>query len=115
MISKLKMRKINKKGILGLDTVKTVIVTLLVLAVTSIAVILALVSINDSNIFTANSQAANDSTFIVNNVTSGVTEFFSQVPTFMTLLGVVVLILIIAIVIVAVGRFEGGGGRGGGL
>jgi len=112
-LRKLKQKNMNKKGILGLDTVKTVIVSLLVLAVTAIAVILALVSINDSNIFTANSQSANDSTHIVNNVTTGTTNFFSQVPTFMTLLGVVVLILIIAIVIVAVGRFEGGGSRGG--
>jgi len=42
---------------------------------------------------------------LVGNTTKGFTTFFSNVPTFFTLLGVVVLILIIAIVIVAVSRF----------
>ncbi len=59
--------------------------------------------------FTSNNDAAK----ITDNVTSGTTQFFEQVPTFMTLLGVVVLILIIAIVIVAVGRFEDSGFEGG--
>ncbi len=95
----------QKKGILGLETVRVVIVTLLVLAVTAIAVFLALVSLQDSNIFTADSQAANDTNTIINNITSGTTQFFANVPTYMILLGVVVLLLIIAIILVVVSRF----------
>ncbi len=95
----------KKKGILGLDTVRVVIVTLLVLAVTAIAVFLALVSLQDANIFTAGSQADNDTSNIINNITSGTTAFFANVPTYMVLLGVVVLLLIIAIVLVVVSRF----------
>jgi hypothetical protein len=97
----------DKRGILGLETVRVVIVTLLVLAVTSIAVFLALVSLQDAGIFTADSQAANDTDKIIGNITSGTTDFFANVPTFMILLGVVVLLLIIAIVLVVVGRFGG--------
>ena len=110
----LKLRPITskKRGVLGLDTVKAVIISLLTLAVISIAVILALISLRNSNIFTAASQEYNQTNNIVQNVTSGTVTFFTNVPTFMTLLGVVVLILIIAIVIVAVSRFGGGGGRG---
>ena len=48
---------------------------------------------------------------VVENITKGGSNFFSQVPTFFVLLGVVVLILIIAIVIVAVSRFGGGMSR----
>jgi len=110
------MRKLtllnNKRGILGLDTVKAVIISLLTLAVVAIAVFLALVSLKNANIFTAGSNESTQTNNIIGNVTSGVAGFFSQVPTFMTLLGVVVLILIIAIVIVAVSRFgAGAGGR----
>ena len=102
----------SKKGVLGLDTVKAVVLSLLTLAVIAIAVFLALTSLQNSSIFTAGSAAQNNTNFIINNVTGGVTQFFNQVPTFFVLLGVVVLILIIAIVIVAVSRFGGSGMRG---
>lgn len=185
----------NKKGILGLETVRIVIVTLLILGVTAIAVFLALTSLQDSNIFqnssasgqfgnetillsstgaapnsvnglgnvvlttvlvvnatggeivveegnftiaggvftnltdspynlnninvTANfthevtSSAVNATDAIIGNVTSGTSDFFANVPTFMVLLGVVVLLLIIAIVLIVVGRFGGSSAFGG--
>jgi len=104
------------KGILGLDVARSVIIFLLILAVTAIAVFLALVSLQDSNIFTDGTQAANDTDAIIGNITSGTTAFFSYVPTWMVLLAVVVLIAIVAIIIVAVSRFEGAsGGRSVGL
>jgi len=101
----------SKKAILGLDTVKAVILSLLTLAVVFIAVLLALTSLQNANIFATGSQATNQTTDIINNVSVGGTKFFGQVPTFFVLLGVVVLILIIAIVIVAVSRFGGGMSR----
>ena len=104
----------DKRGVLGLDTTKAVLIALLTLAVIAVAVILALTSLRDSSIFTTGSEEQNQTTSIVGNISSGTTSFFSNVPTFMVLLGVVVLILIISIVIVSVGRF-GGGGRGAGL
>ena len=99
----------NRKGVLGLDTVKAVVIALLMLAVITIAVFLALTSLQDSNIFATGSDIKNKSDLVINNITYGTTNFFRNVPTFFTLLGVVVLILIIAIVIVAVTRFGGGG------
>jgi hypothetical protein len=54
-----------------------------------------------------------DTTLIVNNITSGTTSFFGFTPTWMILLAVVVLIAIIAIIIVAVSRFEGRNSTGG--
>ena len=100
----------TKKGQLGLVTVKYVFVALFVLAVIAIAIILALVSLNNSGIFDAGSQEANDSDLIVNNVTTGLTEFFAETGTIMSILIVVVIILAIAIIIAVVTRF---GGRGG--
>jgi len=101
----------NKKAILGMDTVKAVLITLLVMAVIAIAVFLALVTLRDAGIFTGGSLEDNQTDAIIANITSGTGNFFKQVPTFFTLLAVVVLILIIAIVIVAVTRFQAGGGR----
>ena len=104
--------KKDKRGVLGFDTVKTVIITLLVLAVLSIATYLALVQLRDTNILAVGSLERNQTNDIISNITYGGTQFFKQVPTFFTLLAVVVLILIIAIVIVAVTRFAPAGGRG---
>lgn len=111
------MKALNKKGVLGLDTVKAVIISLLILAVLAIASILALVSLQNSNIIpsTQGSLEQNRTAIIsgqmsniINNVTTGQSSFFTNAPTFFVLLGVVVLILIISIVIVAVTRFSPG-------
>ena len=109
-IKPLKMN--NKRGQLGLDTVKSVMISFLVLAVISIAVVLALVSLRDSNIFTAGSPEEADVNDTIANVTSGVTDFFNDTGTIFSILIVVVIILAISIIIGVVSRF-GGGGRGG--
>jgi ABC-type amino acid transport system permease subunit len=108
---KLKPLMQSRKGVLGLDTVKAVMIALMTLAVITIAVVLALVTLRDAGIFTSGSAEANQTNNVVNNITKGATDFFRQVPTFFILLGVVVLILIIAIVIVSVSRFSGGRGE----
>ena len=101
----------NKKGVLGLDTVKSVILSLLTLAVVFIAVLLALTTLQNAGIFSTSTASGNSSVIAINNVvgniSSGGSLFFSYVPTFMILLAVVVIILVIAIVIVAVTRFGG--------
>ncbi len=99
---------VDKKGVLGLETVGSVIITLLVLAVIAIAVFLALDSLNTANLFTAGSQSANDTTNLINNITSGTTAFFANIPTVMVILGAVVIILAVVLIILAVGRISGG-------
>ena len=108
----IKPLKMDKRGQLGLDTVKSVMISFLVLAVISIAVVLALVSLRDSNIFAGDpstEQSVNDT---IANVTSGVTGFFDDTGTIFAILIVVVIILAISIIIGVVSRF-GGGCRGG--
>ena len=102
---------LDKKGVLGLETTRVVLISLLTLAVIAIAVFLALVSLRDAGIFTAGSQEKNQTDTIISNITTGSTNFFKQIPTVFTLLGVVLIILVVAIVIAAVARF-GGGSRG---
>ena len=106
------IRIADKKGQVGLDTARSVMLTLLTIGVIAFAIIVALASLNDSNALTAGSQEDNDTTAIINNITAGTRDFFGNAGTWFALLAVVVIILIIAIVIFAVNRF---GGRTGGL
>jgi len=95
----------NRNGVLGLDTAKQVMITFLVLAVIGVAVLLALTSLQNANIFTSGSTAENNSNAIIGNVSSGLTTFFASTGTIFSILIVVVIILAISIIIWAVGRF----------
>lgn len=104
--------KMGKRGQVGLDTAKSVMLTLLVIGVIAFAIIIALASLNNSNATSAGSLERNQSTAIFNNISTGTANFFSNTGTWFSLLAIVVIILIIAIVIFAVNRF-GGSSRGG--
>ncbi len=104
---------IGKRGVLGLDTVRDVLIFLLTLAVIAIAVFLALTSLQDASLFTAGSQTAADVNSIIGNITSGTVGFFSNIPTVFTILGAVVIILAVTLILFAVNRFsQGTGGTG---
>ncbi len=109
---KAKEKKMNKKGVLGLDTTRDVMIFLLTLAVVAIAVFLALVSLQDANLFTTGSQAANDTDSIINNITTGAAGFFDNIPTVFTILGAVVIILAVTLILFAVNRFSSSTGSG---
>jgi len=94
----------NKRGQIGLDMVRSVAVGLLILAVIGVAIILALVSLRDSSIFTDGSREDNQTTNIVNNITDGLTDFFSNTGTIFAILVVVVIVLAIVIIIAVVSR-----------
>ena len=94
----------NKKGQVGLETGKAVMLALLTLGVIAFALLIAMNSLNSTSV------ATTDTTNIFGNITGGVTSFFSNAGTWFSLLAVVVIILIVAIVIFAVNRF--GGNRG---
>jgi len=98
--------KIEKRnGVLGLETAKQVMISFLVLAVIGVAILLALTSLQDSNIFTAGSSADNATDNIIGNVSGGLVTFFGSTGTIFSILIVVVIILAISIIIWAVGRF----------
>ena len=107
-----KLKPLNKKGQIGLNLSKQVMITFLILAVLGIAVILALVSLRDANIFTADGEDYNDTNNIIKNVTGGLNTFFASTGTIFAILIVVVIISAIGIVIYVVSRFGSGGGGG---
>lgn len=104
------MRKIcNKKGQMGLDTAKAFILAILGLAIISVATLIVLNALRESDATDTRAMS------IVNNTSEALADFFANASTWFTLLSVVVIILIIAVVIVVVNRFGGSGGTSGGL
>lgn len=101
------MKKLGKKGVLGLDTAKAFILFILIVAIIGFATIIAVSTLDNSGVLTANSVEANQSTAVLRNVSGGVADFFANTTTWFTLLSVVVIILIIGVVIFAVQRFGG--------
>ena len=99
--------KFTKKGILGLNTVKAFIITMLSLAIIGVVTLIVLGAIQNANIAPAGSIAANGSAAIITNISTGIIGFFGNALTFFALLGVVVIILIISLVVVVVNRFGG--------
>lgn len=100
----------SKKGQLGLNLVSAVMGALLTLSIFAIVVFLVLSALQDANLFTAGSQAANNTDAVINNVTGGTVTFFEQVPTVMLILGVVAIVLTAVIIINVVQRRGGGNG-----
>ena len=101
----MKLRSLKQKSILGLNTVKAFIIVLLSLAIIGVVTLVVLGAISNANISPANSLAANGTNAIVQNISSGMINFFTNAGTYFALLGVVVIILIISLVVVVVNRF----------
>ena len=110
-LKKLKIN--NKKGVMGLEIAIGFVLSLLTLAIIVFAVIVALSTLNNSNVLTANSLEANQTSDILLNVTGGAASLFTNVTTWFSLIAVVIIILIISVVIIAVKRFGGEAGTSG--
>ncbi len=106
----MKLKRLEKKGVLGLDTAKLFILAILTLGVIAFAVIVALDALNNNSGLTG--QAQTDTTNVLQNISGGVVDFFGNAGTWFSLLAIVIIILVIAVVIVAVNRFGGRGGAG---
>ena len=102
----MKLRKLGKQGVLGLETAKAFVLSILGIAVIAMAVLITL------NALDSTSVATNATKNITANISQGVSDFFKNSTTWFALLSLVIIILIIAIVIVAVNRFGARSGEG---
>lgn len=78
------------------------------LAITGLILLIVLGNLQGNLGFTANSQGANDSDQIINNITGGAVDFFGFAGVWFTLLAVVFLIIIVMSVMSAVNSRKGG-------
>lgn len=101
----MELKPLNKKGQLGFELVKPIVITVLVLIVLGVVFLVTTVSLRDSNILTEHSAEYNSSVGYMNNGTEGLTAIFSKIPTVMTILAVVIIITAVVLILRQVGSF----------
>lgn len=102
----------RKRGVLGLETATAFVVALLTLLIIGFVTIIILGALDDTQVLDPGTYENNATTNILRNGSRGLSSFFSNVPTWFSLLAIVILVLIIVVVIRVV---RGTGGGGGGL
>lgn len=110
----MEIRKISdKKGQVGINSVTTVVVGIMVFIFVVFAVLYGISTLNPSSFFTTGTSEANSTKSLQGNLTQGIDEFGSKIPTAMTVLAVVFILGFIALLIFTVYRFTASRGSGG--
>lgn len=99
----------NKKGVFGLTSVQQFFAIILGIALLAYVIVVIMGTLDDSSILTAGSIADNQTSNILNNVSSGITDFFSSIDPVYAILAVLVIILVLIVLV----RVVTGGGGGG--
>ncbi len=102
----LKKIKEDKKGIFGMDEATNFVIGILSLILIAVIVLVVVANVNTPSVQDATN---NDSTRIISNFSQGLTQFFSGVGLWLTLLGVVIIVLIVVVVIAVLKRTQSGG------
>lgn len=105
----------NKKGQI-LELIGGTVIAFMILIFVIFAVLYGISTLNPSSFFTAGSVNANATSSLTGNLTSGVAQFGSYIPTVLIVLGVVLVLSVIALLILYVRKMqEHSGGSSGGL
>ena len=95
----MKIKSLNKKGVFGLTAVQSFFSVILGIALLAYVIVIIMGTLSSANIVTANSLAANQTTNILNNVSSGITSFFSAINPVYAILAVLVIILVLVVLV----------------
>lgn len=110
-LKKLRFKKMDKRGIFGLDAAASFVVSILSLVIIAVLALVILGTLLATSTI-SNTVGAG---LIVNNTTQGIASLFSSAVTWFVLLGIVILVLIIAVVVRVVRSDAFSGGRTTGL
>lgn len=104
----------DKKGMgYGIEVVLTVALGLFILLLVAVAILAGAYALLGSSIFPTSSQGYNQTSTMINNLTSGLVSFFGSSATFFAILVVVVIMILLGLMIGAVWYFtKFGGGAG---
>lgn len=91
--------KKDKKGVFGLTAVQSFFATILGIALLAYVIVIIMGTLQSANIVTANTLAANQTNFILGNVSTGVTGFFSSISPIYAILAVLVIILVLVVLV----------------
>ena len=93
-----KLRK-DKRGVFGLTAVQQFFAIILGIALLAYVIVVIMGTLSTSSILTANSLAANQTGFILGNVSGGVTGFFSSINPVYAILAVLVINLVLVVLV----------------
>jgi uncharacterized protein involved in cysteine biosynthesis len=107
----MRLRKIvkDKKGVFGLSSVQQFFAIILGVALLAYVIVVIMGTLNTSSILTAGSNAQNQTSNILNNVSGGVTSFFSSINPVYAILAILVIILVLIVLVRVVSGGSGGG------
>ena len=91
--------KKDEKGVFGLNAVQQFFVIILGIALLAFVIVIIMGTLQSSNILEANSLAANQTDFILGNVSEGITGFFSAITPVYAILAVLVIILVLVVLV----------------
>ena len=89
----------DKKGIFGLNAVQSFFSVILGIALLAYVIVIIMGTLQSASIVTAGSTAANQTTSILNNVSSGITSFFGAINPVYAILAVLVIILVLVVLV----------------
>ena len=99
----------DKRGIFGLTAIQQFFVVILGIALLAYVMVVIMGTLGQANILTAGTTAANQSGYILANVSSGVTGFFSAINPVYAILAVLVIILVLVVLVRVVSAPTSGG------
>ena len=91
--------KKDEKGVFGLTAVQQFFVIILGIALLAYVIVIIMGTLQDADILTSGSLAANQSEQILGNVSEGVTGFFSSISPVYAILAVLVIILVLVVLV----------------
>ena len=89
----------NKKGVFGLTAVQQFFAVVLGIALLAYVIVVIMGTLNSANILTANTLAANQTSYILGNVSTGITGFFSAINPVYAILAILVIILVLVVLV----------------
>jgi thiosulfate reductase cytochrome b subunit len=104
-----KLLSMNKKGVFGLNAVQQFFAIILGIALLAYVIVVSMGTLSTSSILPTSSLAANQTNQILNNVSSGITGFFSSINPVYAILAILVIILVLVVLVRVVSGGVGGG------
>ena len=101
--------KQNKRGVFGLTSVQEFFAIVLGVALLAYVIVVIMATLNSSTILPTASAGQNQTNNILNNVSTGITGFFSAINPVYAILAILVIILVLVVLV----RVVSGGASGG--
>lgn len=109
--NKIKKAAKEKAAVFGLTSVQSFFAIILGVALLAYVIVVIMGTLNNSSILPAGSNAANQTANILNNVSSGITGFFSSITPVYAILAILVIILVLVVLVrVVTGSTSGNSG-----